>query len=63
MEPKGAKWIGLAAALGGAIRERKVTARGHEFRFFFSFLLDKEKKLALLERRGCLSLRLFVNYD
>lgn len=62
MEPKGAKWIGLAAALGGAIRERKVTARGEEFRFFF-FSFGQGKKLALLERRGCLSLRLFVIYD
>lgn len=43
MEPKGAKWIGLAAALGGAIRERKVTARGEEFRFFFLFFWTRKK--------------------
>lgn len=47
MEPKGAKWIGLAAALGGAIRERKVTARGEEFRFFF-FSFGQGKKAGSL---------------
>lgn len=42
MERKGAKWIGLAAALGGAIRERKVTARETNLDFFLFFWIRKK---------------------